>query len=172
MATSSSRCASLTALTAQAQALASAQALLVADLLHEGMHAPDGVADAALVLSQLGEAAAAAVLAHLPASAVLALAEALLRQRSVPHSQAEQVLSHLLAEAAQRVLPLAQPKAFVQQVLPQALGDVQGQRLLQVLGLAAPVPASPAAARARLSQAEVEALLSPAPPPTTPDAPA
>lgn len=170
MATAPARSTPLASLTAQAQGLAAAQPLLVADLLQEGMGGREGVADAALVLSQLGQDAAAAVLAQLPASAVLALAEALLRQRSVPHSQAEHVLQRLLAEAAQRVLPLAHPAAFVQQVLPQALGAEQGQRLLQLLGLASAADTTPAARRARLSQAEIDALFSPPPDTTDPSA--
>jgi flagellar motor switch protein FliG len=167
MATAAARSVSLPALAAQAQALATAQPLLVADLLREAMADRDGVADAALALSQL-DAAAAPVLGHLQAHEVLALADALLRQRSVLISQAEQVLSRLLAESSQRVLPLAQPEMFVQRLLPQALGEVPGQRLLQVLGLG--TAATPAATRARLSQAEIEALFSPAPPPAEPPA--
>ena len=164
MATANDRKPQLAALVAQAQALAQAQPVLVADLLREAMAVRDGVHDAALCLSQLAPDAAAAVLARLEAAGVLPLAQALLRQRSVPQAQAEQVLSRLLAEAAQRVLPLEAPGDFLAQVLPQALGATEAQTLLQWLGLAAPATARPnAAQRARLSQAEVDALLNPPP---------
>ena len=154
-------------LVAQAQALALAQPRLVADLLREALVVRDGVADAALWLSHLDAGAAAAVLGQMDRQEVLPLAQALLRQRSVPQAQAEQVLSRLLTEASQRVLPLQNPAAFLVQVLPQALGAEQAQPLLQLLGLgpAAPVAVTrpTAAQRARLSQAEVDALLNPAP---------
>ncbi len=160
MAHATDRKPTLAALVAQAQALAQAQPVLMADLLREAMAVRDGVPDAALCLSQLAPGAAAAVLARLEVPDVLPLAQALLRQRSVPQAQAEQVLSRLLAEATQRVLPLDDPGDFLAQVLPQALGAAQAQPLLQWLGLAAPATARPnAAQRARLSQAEVDALL-------------
>lgn len=163
MATANDRKPQLAALVAQAQALAQAQPVLVADLLREAMAVRDGVHDAALCLSQLAPGVAAAVLARLEAVEVLPLAQALLRQRSVPLAQVEQVLSRLLAESTQRTLPLDDPASFLAQVLPQALGADQAQAMMQCLGL--PVVATPptAAQRARLSQAEVDALLNPPP---------
>ena len=169
MATSADRKPALATLVGQAQALAQAQPVLMADVLREAMAVRDSVPDAALCLSQLDPAAAAAVLARLDVHEVLPLAQALLRQRSVSQAQAEQVLTRLLAEATQRVVPLQDPAAFLAQVLPRALGTDQAQPVLQWLGLGQPPtqpptqPASTVALRARLSQAEVDALLNPPP---------
>ena len=153
----------LAPLIASVSDLASTNPLLLADVLREALELSHGLERSALVISLLDGALAARVLAHLEAHEVYALSVKLLQQRSITVAQAHEVLAWVLATGAERIVPLASPATFLQQALPVALGPDQGRQLMTLLGLTTPASVSSNTARARLSPAEMEALLQPPP---------